>query len=67
MQPEDYMSFLVRLWRDYSGNDHPGSWQAEVEHIQTGARCRLCTLDELLEFLRLAASAPATVQPASDQ
>jgi hypothetical protein len=51
MGSEDYMSFLVRLWRDQPGSDAPGCWQCEVEHVQTRTRCRFSTLDELLAFL----------------
>jgi hypothetical protein len=48
------MSFLVRLWRDRSGDDQPGAWQGEVEQIQTGTRWSFGTLGELLAFLHQA-------------
>ena len=52
MQPEDYMSFLVRLWRNQPGADRPGGWRGELELIQTGARWSFCTHAELLAFLQ---------------
>lgn len=63
MEPEVYMSFLVRLWRDHLGSDRPGCWQCELEHVQTGTRCRFSTLDELLAFLRQAAITPPSIAP----
>lgn len=68
MESEEYMSFLVRLWRDHLGGDGPCGWRCEAEHVQTGMRCRFSSLDQLLTFLRQAASAPESIAPpASDQ
>ena len=34
----EYHSYLIRVWRDPSGNsEHHGEWCGEVEHIQSGA------------------------------
>ena len=51
MHPEDYMSFLVRLWRDPPGADQPGDWRGEIEQIQTGTRRHFGTYTELLACL----------------
>ena len=56
METESYMSFLVRLWRDHPASDQP-CWQGEIEHIQTGTRCRFSSLEELLALLRRAVTA----------
>ena len=67
MQPEDYMSFLVRLWRAHPGNDQPCEWHGEIEQIQTGTRWSFCTLGELLAFLQQLTIAPqAGTQPAAE-
>ena len=49
-----YASFLIRLWRQTGPLDlnHPGGWQSEVEHIQSGQRWKFGTLEDLLGFLR---------------
>jgi hypothetical protein len=60
MDSEDYMSFLVRLWCDHVGRDGSGCWQCEIEHVQSGIRCRFSSLNELLAFLRQAAIGPHT-------
>jgi hypothetical protein len=65
MQPEDYMSFLVRLWRDQLGADQLCDWHGEIEQIQTGTRWCFGTHSELLAFLQqLAATPRACIQPA---
>ena len=45
--PEDYISFLVRLWGEHPGNDQPGDWQDELEQIQASTRWRFSTHSEL--------------------
>jgi hypothetical protein len=67
MEPEDYMSFLVRLWRDHCGSDGPGCWQYEIEHVQPGKRCRFSSLDELLTFLHQAAITPPSIAPVASE
>src|SRR5262245_60208802 len=54
MHPDEYGSFLVRLWyaREVGNRDHAG--HAEVEHIQSGARWSFRTCAALLSFLQLA-------------
>ena len=49
-----YASYLIRLWRQTGplNPDHPGDWQSEIEHIQSGQRWKFNTLDDLLVFLR---------------
>jgi hypothetical protein len=49
-----YASFLIRLWRQTGplNPDHPGDWQSEVEHIQTGQHWKFTTLEALLDFMR---------------
>jgi hypothetical protein len=67
MQPEDYMSFLVRLWRDHLGTDQLSAWHGEIELIQTGTRCSFCTLGELLAFMQqLTAAPPGRTLPTSE-
>ena len=68
MQPEDYLSFLVRLWRDHPGNDQPGDWQGEIEQVQTGTRLCFSTCSELLALLQQLTVAPqAATRPASEE
>ena len=52
MQPEGYMSFLVRLWPEQHGQDGRGGWCGEVEHVQSGNRWYFGSLDEVLAFLQ---------------
>jgi len=54
MEPDSYMSFVVRLWYEPSDS----TWRGEVEHIQTGYRWSFGSLPHLLDFLRLAIEAP---------
>jgi hypothetical protein len=51
MQPDDYDSFLVRLWRDTVDNEALPTWRGEIEHIQSGTRREVTTLGALLAFL----------------
>ncbi|MGD2078828.1 MAG: hypothetical protein PVH18_10615 [Chloroflexota bacterium] len=57
---EDYASFLVRIWtvpeKEVASG---GSWQAEVEMIQTGEQWRFSNLEALVAFLN------KTFQPSS--
>jgi hypothetical protein len=62
MEPEGYMSFLVRLWRDQSDNDRVG-WCGEIEHIQSGARWSFSTIGALLVFLHQTVAAPHSATP----
>lgn len=59
----EYVSFLVRLWREVSGEglDRSANWHSEVEHIQTGERWDFETLQELLDFLRCEAQDSGTL------
>lgn len=52
--PSEYASFLVRLWRERSTDlgELGDDWHGEIEHIQTGQRSVLRTLDELPGQLR---------------
>jgi hypothetical protein len=68
MDPEEYVSFVVRIWRNQSSSEQPGRWCGEIEHIQSGVRWRFCTLTELLNFLQQAASiSDTTMKPSADQ
>ena len=52
--PVEYVSFLVRLWREVnvSSKAPAPDWHSEVEVIQTGQRWTFNSIDELLQFLR---------------
>lgn len=52
--PQAYASFLVRLWHEDStdSDETAVDWRGEVEHIQSGQRWILSTLDETLNCLR---------------
>ena len=52
MQPDGYMSFLVRLWTTQHSPNGEGGWCGEVEHVQSGNRWNFATLDEVLAFLQ---------------
>jgi hypothetical protein len=68
MQPEEYMSFLVRLWRDQTGDVQPCDWCGELEQIQTGTRLSFSTYSELLAYLRqLTFVSQAGTQPESEE
>lgn len=57
MDPEDYASFVVRIWREQSGSEQQNCWCGEIEQIQSGVRWHFCTLTELLTFLQQSALA----------
>jgi hypothetical protein len=61
MQPEDYSSFLVRLWREPAYSGQPSTCHGEIEHIQSGICWRFTSLELLLTFLQQAAIAPETI------
>jgi hypothetical protein len=71
MQPEDpeeYVSFLVRVWPDQPVNGRRTGWRGEIEHIQSGRRWCFATLGGLLVFLHRAVLAPQPVtQPEADE
>jgi hypothetical protein len=68
MDPEEYASFIVRVWRDQSGSEQQGRWCGEIEQIQSGVRWRFCTLAELLTFLQQRALvSSSTLSPSADQ
>jgi hypothetical protein len=54
MHPDDYGSFLVRLWYAHQEGNRDHAGHAEVEHIQSGARWSFHTCDALLTFLQRA-------------
>lgn len=62
MEPDEYMSFVVRLWCE-AGHE----WYGEVEHIQSGQRWRFMSLTHLLDFLRLATATPHRVCDVLDE
>jgi hypothetical protein len=54
MDPPNYISFLIRLWREPNSElpEQTAGWQGEVEHIQSGRRWKSSILYESLDFLR---------------
>jgi hypothetical protein len=48
--PNNYVSFILRLWRGREGED--GGWRASLEDPLTGERVGFGSLDEMFEFLR---------------
>jgi hypothetical protein len=67
MQPEDYMSFLVRLWRD-PGAELPCDWCGELEQIQTGTRWSFRSYGELLACLgQLTGASQAIASPIPEE
>jgi hypothetical protein len=54
MHPDEYGSFLVRLWYAHRDGNRNQAGHAEVEHIQSGARWNFLTCDALLTFLQRA-------------
>jgi hypothetical protein len=48
-----YASFLVRMWRPVlsAAPERAGSWQGEIEHIQSGRRLVFGSPEELLVLL----------------
>jgi len=71
--PEAYASYLIRLWhgpcRMLAQSTPCASWQAEIEHIQTGQRWTFSTLDDALGFLRLQATTDPVdeLEPAKEE
>jgi hypothetical protein len=63
MQSEDYMSFLVRMWRAHRGAEQLCEWRGEIELIQTGVRWRFGSHGELLRFLQQLAATPVLEAP----
>jgi hypothetical protein len=67
MDSEDYISFVVRIWREQSGGEQPSRWCGEIEQIQSGVRWCFSTLTDLLAFLQQAAFArDQTMPPGAD-
>jgi hypothetical protein len=59
MDPDEYVSFLVRLWRNSADDDPQHPWCGEIEHVQSGVRVSFSTLsEEIVEFLEQAAAFP---------
>jgi hypothetical protein len=57
-QAQDYVSYLLRLWRVSGGAQSfdPGEavWRASLEHPLTGERVGFASLDDLVAYLRQA-------------
>ena len=56
-QRSDYVSFLLRLWRESSGQGpHPGAdatvWRASLQEPLAGERVSFANLEELFAYLR---------------
>ena len=54
MDDRSYHSFLVRLW--YTAGAAGGAWQAEIEHIQSGAVAVVYSLAEALSLIQKTAA-----------
>jgi hypothetical protein len=52
MSEDLYYSFLIRLWRESSIDNHEASWRGEVESVQTGQRWEFGDLREMLCFIQ---------------
>lgn len=54
IHPPTYMSFLIRLWREPAPelSEQTAGWQGEVEHIQSGRRCKFDGLNQLFDSIR---------------
>jgi hypothetical protein len=63
-QQRRYMSYLLRLWQQSSG-DLP-LWRASLESPQTGKRQGFASLAELLTFLENEICQVVQGQPATD-
>ena len=52
----DYVSYLLRMWQDDSGERLSGSkeaaWRATLQSARTGERVGFASLDDLFDFLR---------------
>ena len=63
-QAQDYVSYLLRLWRVSGGAKPSGPgepvWRASLEHPLTGERVGFATLDDLVEYLRHQVDASAS-------
>jgi hypothetical protein len=59
-----YTSFLIRLWRETSLEcpQPTTDWQSEVEHIQSGQRWTILSLDDTLYLVRLLVKNQATLE-----
>ena len=57
-KPADYLSYLLRLWRE----GEPGcNWRSSLENVATGERRGFAGLDDLTRFLHQQTDvAPAT-------
>jgi hypothetical protein len=62
MFPDEYVSFVVRCWREPADNEPCGRWHGEIEQIQSGVRWSFGTLADLLAFLNQAVDAPQAVR-----
>ena len=54
MDPPNYISFLVRLWREPASElpEQNAGWQGEVEHIQSGQCWKFDGLVQLFDTIR---------------
>ena len=48
----DYLSYLLRLWRDIHRSEGRAVWRASLESSLTGERQGFNSLDDLFAFLR---------------
>jgi hypothetical protein len=52
----DYLSYLLRLWREENHGEGPGTdkavWRASLESAHTGEKRTFATLSDLFDFLQ---------------
>lgn len=48
-RPGDYLSYLLRLWREGEGGRR---WRASLHNPHTGQRLGFGSVDDLVEYLR---------------
>ena len=49
--PDDYLSYLLRLWPANNGEAH--AWRISLESTRTRQRHGFASIDELVAYLRL--------------
>ena len=49
-QPQDYLAYLLRLWREQGGETT--RWRASLQDPHSGEKFGFAHLDELVAFLR---------------
>lgn len=50
--PQEYLAYLVRIWKINTGEGNEESWCASITNALTNERRGFASLDELLDYLR---------------